>query len=426
MRINIKKGLDVRIGEQPGTRAGDIKRASSAALLGRDFLGVKPDVLIENGTRVRAGQPLMRDRHRQDIVFTSPMGGTVTAINRGKRRSLLSIEIIADDDRTEGERFPVPKALGKDAVRQLMLVSGMWTALKKRPFGYIPDPGQDPRALLITAMDTEPLALDPVPVITAHVDQFVLGIEALGAMHDGPIYLCQAPAADIPRGSSDRVRSVEFAGPHPAGLPGTHIYSLCPIGFDGGEVWHIGYQDVIALGYLLQTGRLWLERVIMLAGPAVTAPRALTVPLAAATDEIVSGELKPGAVRVISGSVLSGHTAQGAEAFISQRQRQITVLPEADSILKASSNGAACDTGLGGSPGPLMPVAQLNRVSPPGILAVPFIRALLVGDIDRARDLGALELVEEDLALLTYSCPSKSNYGRLLREVLEQLHKEMA
>ena len=426
MRINVKKGLDVHIGGQPETSAVDTKTVSSAALLGRDFLGIKPNVLVKPGARVQAGQAVIRDRHRQDIVVTAPMGGTVAAINRGKRRSLLSIEIIADNETQEDMQFPVPKALDKDTVRQLMLASGMWTALKKRPFGYIPDPSTDPRALLITAMDTEPLAPDPVPIIGAYADQFELGMEALGVMYDGPIYLCQAPEADIPCGSSDRVQRVEFDGPHPSGLPGTHIYSLCPIGFDGGEVWHLGYQDVIALGYVLRTGRLWLERVVMLAGPAVTQPRALTVPLAVATDELVRGELKPGAVRVISGSVLSGHTAQGAEAFLSQRHRQITVLPDVDSIMKDSTNGNTYDTGLGGSPGPLMPIAQLNRVSPPGILAVPLLRALLVGDIDRARDLGALELVEEDLALLTYTCPSKSDYGLLLREVLEQLHKEMA
>ena len=426
MRINVKNGLDVQIGGQPAASALDTKTVSSGALLGRDFLGVKPNILVEPGTRVQAGQAVIRDRHRQEILLTAPMGGTVAAISRGKRRSLLSIEIVADNETLDVVRFPVPKALDKNTVRELMLVSGMWATLKKRPFGHIPDPHVDPRALLITAIDTEPLAPDPVPIIGAYPDQFELGIEALAAMYDGPIYLCQATDADIPCGSSDRVQRVEFAGPHPAGLPGTHIYSLCPIGFDGREVWHLGYQDVIALGHLLRTGRLWLERVVMLAGPAVTQPRVLTIPLAAATDELVRGELKPGAVRVISGSALSGHTAQGAEAFLSQHHRQITVLPEVDSIMKESTNGNIYDTGLGGSPGPLIPVAQLNRVSPPGILAVPLVRALLVGDIDRARDLGALELVEEDLALLTYICPSKSDYGRLLREVLEQLHKEMA
>ena len=426
LRINVKKGLNVNIGERPETSAVEPKPASRVALLGRDFLGVKPEVLVEPGIRVRAGQPVMRDRRRRDVLIAAPVDGTVTEISRGKRRSLLSIEINAEDEKTDGEQFPVPKPMNKDAVRRLMLASGLWTGLKRRPFGHIPDPGSNPRALLVTAMDTEPLAPDPVPIIAAHTDQFESGIDALGVMHGGPIYLCHAPDADIPCESSDRIQRVEFAGPHPAGLPGTHIQALCPIGFDQGEVWHIGYQDVIALGHLLRTGRLWLERVVMLAGPAVIRPRALTVPLAAATDELVDGELKPGAVRVISGSALSGHTAQGAEAFLSQRHRQITVLPEPDSILKDSQHGDICDTGLRGSPGPLMPVAQLNRISPSGVLAVPLMRALLVGDIDRARDLGALELIEEDLALLTYACPSKNDYGRLLRSVLEQLYKEMA
>ena len=425
MRISVKKGMDLRIGDQPETSVDETKLATGAALLGRDFFGVKFDVLVDPGTRVRAGQPVMRDRHRQDIIFTAPKGGTITTINRGKRRSLLSIEIIANGEE-EGLRFPIPKALEKKAVRQLMLKSGLWTTIRKRPFDHIPSPDVEPRALLVTAIDTEPLAPDPVSIILTHADQFELGMEALTVINDGPVYLCQAPGKDIPCTSPDRVTIVEFVGPHPAGLPGTHIHFLCPIGFDQGEVWHIGYQDVIAIGYLLQTGELWLERVVMLAGSAVSRPRALTVPLAAATDELVDGELVPGAVRVISGSALSGHTAQGAEGYLSQRHRQITVLPEADSILKELHHGNAFDTGLGGNPGPLIPIAQLERVSPPGILAVPLMRALMVGDIDRARDLGALELVEEDVALLTYACPSKSDYGQLLRGILDQLHKEMA
>lgn len=426
MRIKVRAGLDLQLGDRPATKVEEHKGSSRAGLLGRDFSGVKFDVKVEPGMRIQAGEAVACDRHRPGIMFVAPMGGVISAVNQGKRRSLLSVIIDVDQAGDESKRFDVPDRLHRDAVRQLMLNSGLWTAIRKRPFGDIPDSDRDPRALLVTAVDTDPLAPDPIPIIRAYAHQFALGLEALSAIYDGPLYLCQPPAADIASGSPDRVQRVEFIGPHPAGLPGTHIHFLCPIGFDRGEVWHIGYQDVIALGHLLNTGKLWLQRVVMLAGPAVAKPRVLTVPLAAATGDLVCGELAPGAVRVISGSALSGHTAEGAEAFLSQRHRQITVLPEVDSILTEPQSGGVCDTGLGGNPGPLIPVARLQRLSPPGILAVPLMRALLVNDIDLARDLGALELVEEDLALLTYGCPSKSDYGRLLRTVLEQLRKEMA
>ena len=426
MRIKVRTGLDLRLGEQPMTEVKEEKTSCRAALLGRDFAGVKFDIQVKPGTRVRAGEVVAYDRRRPDIIFSAPVGGVVSAVNQGRRRSLLSIVIDADEAGAESKTFDLPDSLGKATVRQLMLTSGLWTAVKKRPFGNIPDPDRDPRAMLITAVDSDPLAPDPVPIIQARGEQFALGLEALSAMCDAPLYLCQPPAADIGIGSASRVQRVEVAGPHPAGLPGTHIHFLCPIGLGGAEAWHIGYQDVIALGHLLDTGKLWLQRVVMLAGPAVISPRCLTVPLATATDELVEGELKAGTIRVISGSALSGHTAQGAEAFVSQRHRQITVLPEVDGGVADSSHAAYHDTGLGGAAGPLIPVAHLEQLAPPGVLPVPLLRALLVSDVDKARDLGALEWVEEDLALLTYACPSKSDYGQLLRGVLEQLYKESA
>lgn len=425
MRIKVRTGLDLHLGERPATGVAEEKTSFRAGLLGRDFPNTKFHVTVKPGTRVRAGDTVASDRHRREIKFTAPIGGTVNSINHGRRRTLLSIVIEADQVQTECVDFDIPGRLHKDAVRQVMLDSGLWTALKKRPFGQIPAPEGAPRALLVTAIDTEPLAPDPLPIIDVYADKFALGMEAMGTLCDGPIYLCRAPGRDITLGTAERVQQIEFTGPHPAGLPGTHIYFLCPIGFDGSEVWHIGYQDVIALGHLLASGRLWLQRVVTLAGPAVAAPRALTVPLAAATDELVRDELQLGPVRVISGSALSGHTAAGLEAFLGQRHRQVTVLPEAG----AAHTGRGSDginTDLGGAPGPLLPIVGLEQLAPRGVLPVPLMRALLVGDVERARDLGALELVEEDLALISYACPSKNDYGRLLRGVLDQLFKEAA
>lgn len=228
----------------------------------------------------------------------------------------------------------------------------------------------------------------------------------------------------MPVSQSEGLHVVEFEGPHPAGLPGTHIHQLCPIGFDGAEVWHMGYQDVIALGRLVLTGQPWLRRVISLAGPAVAVPRLVSVPVGAAIDEVVVGELNDVGARVISGSFLSGHSAIGTEAYLGRHHRQITALPEANQERLMAPRMAVFDTALGGEPGPLIPTDDFERVALPGILPVPLLRALLVADVDRARDLGALELVEEDLMLLSYVCPSKTDYGLLLRKVLEQLHEE--
>jgi Na+-transporting NADH:ubiquinone oxidoreductase subunit A len=309
-------------------------------------------------------------------------------------------------------------------IRELMLKTGLWTTLRTRPFGRIPDPDGKPKALLVSAIDTEPLAPDPAFIIAKYADNFALGLDAIGRITEAPLYLCQRPGRDLPVHAPERVRIAEFSGPHPAGLAGTHIHSLCAIGFEHAEAWHIGYQDVIALGYLMATGRPWFTRVVSLAGPAVHNPRLLSVPVGAGIDDLVAAELRDGPVRVISGSVLSGHIAFGADAYLGQRHRQITALPEANAAKRSWRDRSAFDTGLGGDPGPLIPTGNFEAVAPPGILPVPLLRALSVGDVGRARDLGALELVEEDLSLLTYICPSKTDYGPLLRNVLDELQRE--
>jgi Na+-transporting NADH:ubiquinone oxidoreductase subunit A len=423
MRIGIKKGLDLLIA---GARVDDnvhAKATASAAILGRDFPGVRFELLAEQGRPVKAGDALLRDRHRPAIVFTSPISGTLGSINRGARRALVSLTVISDDA-DDAVTFDLPDEPRKGQVRGLMLESGLWPSLRTRPFGHIPDPAGEPKALLVTAMDSEPLAPNPVQVIAAHASQFCRGLDALSQLTEAPLYLCQVGNADIPTGESKRLRIARFDGPHPAGLPGSHIHELCPIRFDGAEAWHIGYQDVIALGYLMATGRAWTKRVISLAGPAVVEPRLLSVSPGAAIDEVVAGELKDDSVRVISGSVLSGHIARGTEAYLGRHHRQVTALPEANRDRVPWWSAGFFDTSLGGQPGPLIPTDDFERVAPAGILPVPLLRALLVGDVDRARDLGALELIEEDLMLLSYVCPSKTDYGLLLRKVLEQLHEE--
>ncbi len=403
----IKQGLDLKIGAPPDQVIADGKPSSTATLLGSDYPGVKPRLLVEEGAQVRAGEPILCDRARPRIVATAPVSGTLTAINRGAKRSLISCQITAQDG-MDGIEFEFPVVLNRDAVRSMMLQSGLWTTLRKRPFGYIPDPEKNPRALLVTAIDTQPLAPNPVVVITEYSEEFSIGLKALCKLVDAPLYLCQSAHQSFQIDESLPVERVTFEGEHPAGLPGVHIHRLCPIGFDGAEAWHIDYQNVISLGCLIKTGKPWYQRVVSLAGTAVKNPRLLKLPLGALITEVTEGELLDEPKRVISGSVFSGHLATGLQVSLAALHYQITVTPESDYHNRS----------------PLIALPDLDTVSPPGILAVPFLRALLVGDVEQARDLGALELVEEDVALLSYTCSSGTDYGSLLRRMLDQIDRE--
>jgi Na+-transporting NADH:ubiquinone oxidoreductase subunit A len=390
------------------TDLDESRDVSRAAVLGRDYRGVNFELLCKEGDKLRAGAALMRDARRPSIVFTAPVAGTVVRIERGARRKLVSLQLDVEDA-LGSEHYPFSGAVDKASLRTLMLESGTWTALRRRPFGGIPDPDAEPAALFVTAMDTEPLAPDPASIIENWSEQFRSGVDALVGIVDAPVYVCHAADASPPVDPSGRVSCVAFSGNHPAGLPGVHINSLCPIGFGGGEVWHIGYQDVISLGHLLQTGTTWAERVVAVGGAAVRRPRSLRVAPGASIGELLKGELHGESVRILSGSELCGHAASAGEAYLGARHRQITALIETGDDVAAEQ------------PGALIPSGELEKLAPPGIYPVPMMRALQVGDVDRARELGALELIEQDVALLSLACPMQRNYGQLLRKVLDQL-----
>jgi Na+-transporting NADH:ubiquinone oxidoreductase subunit A len=384
---------------------------SRVALLGRDFRSGNFEFLCKEDDRVAAGSALMRDARRPAIVFTAPGAGRVARIERGQRRKLVSLQIDLDD--TVGTTQYTPPAIqDKASLRAFMLESGAWPALCTRPFGNIPDPDSEPAAIFITAMDSEVQAPAPIPIINSYSEEFRAAANALAAISAATVYVCHSKGCSLPVDESDKLRSVSFADGHSAGLPGVHINALCPIGFGGGEVWHIGYQDVISLGHLLLHGEPWLERVISIAGTALQHPRRLRVSLGTSIGELLKDETFRGPVRFVSGSTLRGQAARGGEAYLGARHRQITVLAE---------TGVHSPSSLRATTGGIIPTSELESLAPPGIYPVPLMRALQVGDVDRARDLGALELVEEDLALLSLACLSKCDYGLLLRKILNQL-----
>jgi Na+-transporting NADH:ubiquinone oxidoreductase subunit A len=423
MRFKIRKGLDIKVAGAPEQAVAEGPRVASVALLGADGLGVRPDLQVGEGDRVGLGQTLFTDRRRPEIRFTAPAGGTIAAINRGKRRALTSVVIQRDEAEEEREIVPaVPRdrlaALGRDAVAERLLASGLWTALRTRPYGKMPDPDSHPQSIFVTAMDSNPLAAKPEVVMAAHAEDFADGLAVLARLTSGPVFLCVAEGAEIPAGDPERVTIARFAGPHPDGLPGTHIHFLDPVGAHK-TVWHLGYQDVIAIGRLFTTGRLWVERIVALAGPMVRRPRLVRTRLGASLEDLVTGELHDGDCRVVSGSLLSGRRAAGDEAYLGRGDTQVSVLAEAG---RGAAPGPA--TALNGVTTAMVPLGGFERVMPLDILPTQLLRALLVGDIDMARALGCLELVEEDLALCSYLCPSKIDYGPLLRVCLTQIEKE--
>lgn len=415
MQIAIKRGRDVILHGQPSKKIRGTHRVSAAALVGRDFPNVRPSFQVEVGSKVAIGQTLFVDSKRPQIAFCAPISGTVAQMRRAQRRRLDHIVISHGGEQFKD--FRLPQLSDADGVRRLLLESGQWPAFRSRPFERIPDPTAQPAAIFVTAIDTEPLSAEPADLLREEPEAFRTGLEAIRNLTKGPLYVCQAPGAPVV-GDIDRVKYVEFAGPHPAGLPGTHIHYLMPVGRTR-QVWHIGYQDVIAIGRLFMTGRIWAERVVSLAGPAVSEPCLVRTCMGADLNDLVADRCIAGDVHIISGSVLSGRLAR----FLGRYHIQVSALMQnrdwrGQSFLVRLAKALDKDR-----TGAIIPIAAHENVMPFNIPPVPLLRALSVGDAETAERLGCLELAESDMALLTHVCPSKADYSLLLRKVLDEIEK---
>jgi Na+-transporting NADH:ubiquinone oxidoreductase subunit A len=435
LRITIKKGLDIPLLGMPEQSIHPAQNVNAVALLGADFMGLKPKILVSPGDRVGLGQPLFQDKQDPLVQYTAPGSGIIVAVNSGKRRVLQSVVIELDEDAAEEKRFTAfngeeLSGLDQNTVAEVLLSSGLWTALRTRPYSRVPHSSSRPRALFVTAIDTQPLAANPQVIIDCHRDAFGHGLRVIAQLTTGPVYLCTGMDWQINEPAIDRLQRVEFAGVHPAGLPGTHIHHLFPVSAEG-AVWHVGYQDVIAIGKLFTSGRIWTERVIALGGASVTRPRLLRTRSGASIDDLMRSEIsEPIPYRVVSGSVLSGRNATGTQAFLGHYHQQVSVIRENGDKhrlfgwLRSPGGKETITTALHGRPTAMLPVGDFERVMPLDILPAPLLRALLVKDTDLAQALGCLELDEEDLALCSYVCPAKYDYGAVLRINLKQIERE--
>jgi len=444
--IKVRRGMDLPIAGTPEQTVYDGPAISQVALIGSDYHGMKPTMAVRQGDVVKKGQVLFTDKKNDSAKYVSPASGTVTAINRGERRIFQSLVI--DVEGNDSETFVAYESeqlqeLDRQLVTDQLVESGQWVAFRTRPFSKVPRAGSVAASIFVTAMDTNPLAADPTVIIRQRESDFANGLKVLSRLTDGPVNVCAAPDVSIPGEEVEGVREVNFSGPHPAGLAGTHIHLIDPVSATK-TVWSIGYQDVIAIGHLFTTGNIDTDRVISLAGPQVNQPRLLSTRLGANINQLVIGELVNDENRVISGSVLSGRKAASEFAFLGRYHNQVSVIREgrerqflhylrlgfdkhsalpafASSLTKKLFN---MTTSTNGSERAMVPVGGYERVTALDILPIQLLRSLIVGDTEIAQNLGCLELDEEDVGLYTYVCVGKYEYGSILRDNLTRIEKE--
>ncbi len=442
--FKLRKGLNLPILGEPRPEIFEANPVTSYGIVGDDYADLKPRLAVAEGDTVAAGSPILTDKRTPTVNVVSPVAGRVRAINRGARRKLISVVIDADPASDEAIDF---SSVGSDATREGIVeklsAAGLWTSFRTRPYSKVPEPDSTPIAIYVTALDTEPLAADPRLAIAEDADAFAKGLEAVAKLTDGPTYLCHAPGDALPGSDLAGVEAVSFEGPHPAGLAGTHIHFLTVPKAEE-FVWTIGYQDIIVIGRLMQTGKYDGRCIVALGGPACKDPRLVRTVSGASLAELAEKDLPDYPVRMISGSVLSGRGSSGEDGYLGRYARQITLIEEdkkqipmgwvrpmfskyaVQPVLGSAmaKQKFPLTSNLNGGRRAMVPLGTFETLMPQDFLPTQLLRALLVMDTDQAQLLGAMELDEEDLGLVGFACPAKYEYGIALRDCLTKIEKE--
>lgn len=445
--IKIKKGLDIHLaGEaKKDTEAFEVRRC---AIKPSDFIGVIPKLHVTEGDAVKAGSMLFHDKKREDILFTSPISGTVKAVVRGEKRAVMQV-VVEADGRNEAIDFGKAdiSTIKRNEVIDKMLQSGVWTMLRQRPYSIIANPNDRPKCIIVSMFSSAPLAPSTGYIIENQVEAFNAGVEILSKLTDGKLYLnlkasckrCHNVTAKITMPAN--VVVTDFQGPHPAGNVGTQINALCPIN-KGEVVWYCGPQEVITIGKLFLTGKYDSSRIIALTGSEADNPHYYKVNIGADIGPLVSGGVN---VRVISGNVLTGTNITGNN-HLGFYDNQITVIPEgneyrlfgwlAPNFKRFTSTNTmissffkkktfVLDTNRNGDVRPLIMTGKFEKVFPFDIYPMQLIKACIIKDIDQMEELGIYEVDAEDFALCEVIDPSKTAIQQIIRDGLELIRKEM-
>ncbi len=446
--IPLRKGLDINLQGAAEAKLEKLSLSKQYALSPLDFEGVTPKLLVKVGDKVEAGSPLFYNKADERIIFTSPVSGSVSAINRGEKRKILSVVVDSDSTQTYKE-FPKldTTSAKREEIVEMLLNSGLWSMLIARPYGIIADPNQVPKAIFVSTFDSAPLAPDYAFVLASEAAAIQKGAEVLGRLTEGKVHFGVRKGVETPLQKISGVEINSFSGKHPVGNVGVQIHHTDPI--NKGEVaWTINIQDLAIIGRLFLSGKVDMTKIVAVTGSEVVAPKYYKIISGAPVSSMLKGgvkEQKEGErVRVISGNVLTGSKI-AEDGYITFYANMLTVIPEGDNYellgwimprfgkfsVSRSYFSWLCPkkkyrlgANLNGGVRPFIMSDVYEKYLPMDILLVYLIKAILAGDIDKMENLGIYEVVEEDLALCEFVDPSKIDMQQILRDGINLMIKE--
>lgn len=446
--IKLKKGLDIKLVGEAEKAVLELPVGERYAVSPLTFEGVVPKLLVTEGDKVMAGDALFYDKAHPEVMFTSPVSGTVSAVRRGEKRKLLAIEIAADAQQNyKTFQTNLAKASREEVVATL-LESGLWAAIIQRPYGIIADSKECPKAIFVSGFDSAPLAPDMNVALKDDVKAVQVGFDVLKK-------LCNKVHLGLRYGQKSILESIEgvekhyFAGAHPAGNVGVQIHHIDPIN-KGEKVWTVAIQNVAIIGRLFIEGKLNMTKTYAVCGSQVAHPQYIRCLVGASLADILTpARIKPqgggSSFRLIEGNVLTGRKASANDSM-GIYSSQITVIPEggeleligwlAPRLHKFSVSRTYFSwlmpkkqydlrTGLNGGERPFVVTGLYEKYLPMDIYPMYLFKAIMAGDLEKMENLGIYEIVEEDVALCEFVDPSKQNLQALVRDGINLMIKEM-
>lgn len=446
--VKIRKGLDIKLQGEAEKVFIDVPFSETFVIKPPDFVNIRPKLLVNIGDRVKAGTSLFYDKDNENVLFASPVSGEVIEINRGAKRKILEIKILADKEISyEPFKKSDPNELSREKIIDTMLKSGVWPLIRQRPFSIIANPADNPKAIFISAFDTNPLAPDNDFVLHRKGEVFQAGLDAVAKLTSGKVHL-NIKANTVTSRVFTNAKGVQInkiSGPHPAGNIGIQIHHIDPIN-KGDTVWYLYPQDVLIIGKLFTEGRFNASRIVVLTGSEVKKPRYYKTMIGASIKSIVNDNVKEDKPRYICGNVLSG-TKIPADGYIGFYDTQITVIPEGDEeeflgwlapgLNKFSMSRTfltwllagkeyRLNTNLNGDERAYVVTGEYEKVLPMDIYPIHLIKSIMIGDVEQMENLGIYEVSEEDFALCEFVCTSKINVQQIIREGLDLVKREMS
>jgi len=417
-----------------------------AALQPCEIPDVKSRLLVEEGQSVNTGTALFEDKRNPALKFLAPVTGIVTSVNRGERRALQ--EIIIDSTADNFENFGSgkhPESMNRDEVVELLFQGGCWPLIRRRPYNVIPDMQEQPKSIFINGMCTAPLGLDPVVALKGRAEEFQWGVEVLRKLTQGNVHLCMPANCQLPAFVNAKgVVQHQFRGPHPAGNTGVHIHHIDPIKDSHESVWTLKAQDVLILGTLFRETKYLPERIIAVAGEGVKLRRYVKTRIGASIKDLTAGQVGEGELRYISGTVMGG-SSKRTEGYLGFYDDTLTILPEGRKrhflgwlmpgfkkyTLSRTFASAMhppskykFNTSFNGENRAIVLSDIYDRYVPLNVMTTFLVKACLAKEIELMEKLGIFECDEEDFAVATFMCPSKTDISGIIKDGLNQMQAE--